>query len=381
MSRRSLMAALALGGAVAAAPVASAGQSVEGRARLTEHLDTLYPLLVEAARDFERAQFLADSLARANPSALQDTVFVGPLRIVTYPELAGLAREVVEPIWADLGPLVTESPGLAAVTFRFNWSRRAEPLATLEPTYEISAPFWRPRSLLESNARIAIGSALGRDIRGPFADWTGTWSVSPPARPGDIYRALMTTPSKANRACAEGDGDACWAALGLDLPEDRFPLLYTPEEARDLGASLHGEWSRQRWWYKPGDDAESGRRCAEGRDGGDYDSCWTFLRTYASRVPTPLGYAPRQSLVWVGLQLGGEGAFDRLVADPDATASEAILAASGASREELITSWHDWVMSSQPHVYAGLATRRRLAFFWFLVFGLLALRSTRWRLG
>jgi hypothetical protein len=86
-------------------------------------------------------------------------------------------------------------------------------------------------------------------------------------------------------------------------------------------------------------------------------------------------------MLWIAVRMGGEGAWDRLRADPDASAAEALLAASGASRDELAGAWLDYVLENKPATRAGAGTSTLLALFWIAAFGALAMRSTRWRLG
>lgn len=381
MSSRLRPAAWLVAGLLAASPQPGAAQAPERRTSLIQHLDTLYPLLGEAARELERAHAVRDSLARVHPSVPQDTVRVGPLRVVTYPELHDVAQEVTADVWADLGGMVAQDGVLDDFTFFFNWSRRSDRLTLQGTVFEISAPFWIPRAVLEDNAREAVGRALGAQVHGELQRWTAQWNVREPARPEAVYRELVTTASKANRACAAGDLDACWTALGLGLEEDPFPDFYTPDEAADLAVALHTRWTLEGWRFRPEDEVELGTQCSEGRESGSYESCWRFLRAFSRQVPTPLGFGARQALVWVALTRGGEGAFDRLVADPDRTPEESLLAASGASKEELARAWHSYVMANRPEVYSGLATTRWVAFFWIFFFGLMALRSSRWRLA
>ncbi|GMV06188.1 MAG: hypothetical protein AMXMBFR53_24640 [Gemmatimonadota bacterium] len=375
MSSRRAAAFLALAAALTWAAPPCAAQEPSLRERLVQRLDSLHPLVQEAMADRDRAVLRADSMARLQPAQPQDTVRVGPLLVVTYPSQASLAREVVQGVWDELGGGVTRSPGLEELTFFFNWSTETTPLNLQGKVYEISAPVWLPRSLLESNAREAIGSAIAQDVKGPLLAWTGQFNVRPPRHPDWVYRELVSTASRANRDCAEGDAGACWDALGLG--DGPVLDLYTVEEAADLAAKI---WSGDRLWFRyVGYKGTEGERCVDERTQGRYDNCLAFLAKHSRSIPTPLGYAARQSMVWIALERGGAGAFDRLVADTTASPAHALRAASGLSDDELARAWLEWVLANRPAVYSDMGSTGWVALLWFLFFGALGLRSTRWR--
>ena len=87
------------------------------------------------------------------------------------------------------------------------------------------------------------------------------------------------------------------------------------------------------------------------------------------------------AMVWVALEAGGEGAWDRLVEDPQMTATQALLNASGSSQQQLEASWRNMILEARPRVHAGLSLSKWTALFWILVLAAFAMRSTRWRLA
>lgn len=365
--------------ALAVSPGPSTAQVPGLEQQLEVHLDTLLPLLEEARLEAQRAVAFRDSVLLARSTERLDTLLVGPVRVIVFPDQRSLAQEVVGAAWRDLGVVVARSRGLDAATFFFDGSGRRPPRILGDDVTSLSAPGWVRRSSLEGSTRAALGRALATDLTRPLGAWSGSWSVGPPQRPERVYRELVTTSSRANRACVQGDGHACAAALGLGTPGPLPSDWYGPEEAADLAVRLHTRWSTEAWYRRDLKSLAAGQRCKEDAAAGRYESCRDFLVGQGSRVPAPLGLAVRQTLMWVALQEGGAGAWDRLVADAARSPEEALAAASGLPLPELMAAWRDWIESQRPAVYSGLATTRWVSFFWFLFFSFLALRSSRWR--
>lgn len=376
--RSALVGTVAL--ALLAWPGAIGAQTTDPRAEVRARLDSLYPLLEEARVARDRAEAVRDSVALLRERPPQDTVRVGLLTVVATPEQADLAREVMTAVWRELEGKVTHSPSLEATIFGFNRSRTPVDFGLAEPHMAVEAPVWAPRQMLLGNARQAVGSVLGRDLRDtPLHRWASDWAVRPPSRPEGIYRDLVVTASASNRRCLEGDAAACWASLGLDLPEAPARVLYTADEVAAIAASRHATSSQQSWSYADTELHRLGEACVSRADVGGYDACWEYVEMLGARAPQPLGPAARQSLAALALELGGPGAYDRLVANAALGPSAALSAASGLGPDELAAAWQDWVVLQRSQAYAGLGRARWAVLFWFLFFGLLAMRSTRWR--
>jgi len=356
------------------------GQERDVQAELMQHIDTLVPLVEQANAERQRAGAVRDSLARATPSERMDTLRIGPLRVVTFPDQVPAARDIVGAVWEEWDDLVTRSDAFEPFTFFFNWSLRNRPAWLGDPLVkEISAPVFMPRSFIEENARVAIWAVLNQGVLAKTE--VGRWAaiVRPPHKPERGYRELMTTPSKANRACVAGDAGACLSALGLRIPGDQLEAWYTPQERVRLAlhpVAQYGGWTLfERRFSK---DAALLRRCESDGPKGDVGACDEWLRAGLSRVPGPLQEG-RSTFAWLALEEGGAGAFDRMTADSTMSPEQALVAASGLSLDALAKRWLDWVEASRPVVYSDLGTIRWTTLFWFLFFGLLALRSTRWR--
>jgi len=121
------------------------------------------------------------------------------------------------------------------------------------------------------------------------------------------------------------------------------------------------------------------QRC---RSSGSVAHCDAFLTTRLdawARAPMP--FEARSSLLWLALEHGGAGAYDRLRAHATDTPAVALEAASGTEVGALLEEWLAWVRTQRPDVAGQASHSRWLALTWILLFAGLATRSTRWRLG
>lgn len=352
-------------------PTVRAQQSTEEA--LLRKIDSLGPLLdaAEVEADLARAR-REDALRRANVT-VTDTLSVGPLTIVTVPENRSVAARLFREVWeSDFAPFVSTSPSLSDQWFTFQWTRELRPiLVEGRKVQRVELVRWRPTRPTEL-IRQSIGNALVGDLVGTrILGWAG--AAQAPVRPQELYRRLVLTPSKASRACTEGTTRSCWVGMGLGPAADSYPLddWYSPEERRALVGRLY--WRRE---------LQSLREdCTED---GTIESCDALLADRLTTLHSPGELAPlqapaRTALLWIALQEGGAGAWDRLRADPDAAPADALLRASGLTVEQLASVWLEYVQANRPESRAGNGLALVLALMWSATFGTLALRSTRWR--
>jgi hypothetical protein len=343
---------------------------------LVRHIDSLLPLLEQAEIGAMEAKARRERAERLAAAPSTDTFMVGPVRIVSVPEQRSLGEEIYRAVWdAEYAPFVRESPSMEEYLFTFMWSRDLQPIYIdgLERRVEMTG--WRPRPAVEDAVRQGVGTVLALDLRDtPLASWSNS-GVRVPAKPVELYRELALSASMVSRACIEGDASSCWAALGLEDGGDAYPLdeWYSPEERRALAGQQWASRQQIPLWEACVTD-------------GQVSSCDVFLSEVIERQPTPaflapLGTAPRSAMLWIAVRLGGEGAWDRLRGDPSASPAEALLHASGASKDELGEAWLEYVLENKPATRAGAGTSTLLSLFWVAAFGALAMRSTRWRLG
>jgi hypothetical protein len=148
-----------------------------------------------------------------------------------------------------------------------------------------------------------------------------------------------------------------------------------PSDVRDwLDGGLDAEHSRM-WAYR--DLATSGhpeaRRCLDQH----IPSC---VLAVTGEGAAEMNAHTRASLLRHALDMGGAGSYARLFVDaPDV--SGRLSRAAGMPITELVSSWRAAVQEARPNVHAGIARAGLWTLLWLAALALLAMRSTRWRLG
>lgn len=93
---------------------------------------------------------------------------------------------------------------------------------------------------------------------------------------------------------------------------------------------------------------------------GDLGSCGYVLGLRAPTIPEPGGQyysLARADLLLTALDLGGEGAWDRLRDSPGTTVEEHLTAAAGMSADSLLSSWRSGLLTLRPdHGPIGVET-------------------------
>jgi len=318
-------------GAVAWAYVAAMWPSVavaapQSEQELLERIEELRPRLEQAKLQMEVAE-----RRRALEAGTERTetvlVRVGPIRIVTVPQQAELAKRLFRDVWQRDFAAVRESPSLAGHVFTFRWGRAPSGRLYVDPASTGGAPVRRVElnrvwvatwSGAESWIRDAVWSVLRDDL--PDASPTRLWLENAQyAEPAQTYRALATESSDVHRACLGGDAQACVAAAGL---EDTSGAARTPS-ARDA----------------------------------------------------------KVGLLWYAIQRGGTGAWGRAIGASDRSPAELLTAASGLPLDDVAAGWRDTLATQRLPASAGLGSTGWRVLLWFLALATLATRSKRWRVG
>ena len=352
-------------------------------------IEALRPEVDEAARLVRLAdRARADSVRAANQIP-QDTVIVGVFEVVTVDGQGMLARDIFQAQVEEFARLIRGSEELFrdhTWVFDYGWWRR--PIyVDAEVVHEVLMSRRYSRERLAGKVRRAMGDALLKALpedAGGLADWAQTGSFLPPDDWSGFYREMVSTPSLAVRRCFEGDLRWCWEAVGLSDREGGDRDWYSPAERRRLVES------RYEFWLWPEDNRletrvllvrgclllESDRACdlvLEGYPRNDWEERLDY------RIP--FSGAARGTLVAEALRIGGEGAFTRLVSQPEEPIKDRLVHAAGVPAETLMAEWRDRVLNARPNTQAGLLLSPAALVFWLILIIALATRSTRWRFG
>src|SRR5205814_8919717 len=102
-------------------------------------------------------------------------------------------------------------------------------------------------------------------------------------------------------------------------------------------------------------------------------------RTAGGAIPGPLGGPMRIWLVQFALEVGGPGGFHRLTAAAGQPVDAQFAAAADMPLDSLLAVWRGRVLAARPEPVTLESKGAWVALSWGVIFGLLALRSTRWR--
>jgi hypothetical protein len=348
-------------------------------AELIERVEALMPEYQAAAtaRDASlRARRAADEARR--PLTPLDTIQVGPMRVVSLPEEADVARDLFTDMWREQFPGVIESPSLRRHMFVFQWRTRLRPLSVVPGPGEILidvdiSRVWAPT---RASAAVVVADAIARALAddfpadSPMKAWL-TYRASPDGE--RAYRVLAGGESGATRGCLVGDTSACLAALGFGLREgaDRLPSWFSDEERQAMveRAAEDGRVDR---------DGPPYRRCVEENDAR---ACGPILAELDWVTNPPVSDRLRAHLLWYAGRVGGEGAWERAVEGAEVPVPEALARIADRPVERLVADWRADVVTMRPDVHAGLGARGTRVLLWSLIFAAFAMGSTRWRLA
>lgn len=403
---------LFLAAALTTVPVAAQERPPdEVREELTRRVEELIPIEREAASQADRAREARELEARLAASAEVDTINVNGLTVVALPGQVELAERLFRQSFQKYGAYAS-SPAFDGVVVSFQWG------ADLKPIYlegadhrRVEHGLWRTQGYMQRQIERGIEMILAKDLEGTELQRWASTGVASPDDLSHTYRELVTAASTATRSCIEGDGMACWVALGLDVPPDMvgkgsLDSWYSPEERVLLVQSRYRRWGRA----SASDPNLTG--CLVESIPAECDRLlrqegWITGNSWLA----PLGVEARATMRWIAVELGGEGAWDRMrekahelaevtredrsgmtpqqriqsmersMAATSYGAGEALRYASGMTSEELGLAWRDRVLQHRPVVYAEGIPSKLSALMWMVLFSALALRSTRWRLG
>jgi hypothetical protein len=347
----------------------SAGDSALAAAR--EELDRLIPRL-DRLRDRATYAESQERMRKLREEQLPvDTFLVGPFRVVSLSEQRELATELMGDAWAEFQPLVDGSEDLVrprTFLIHYYWSRDGMVFYgdSLLQRVELSRRY--PVGSLRRATLEAVGNTLMKGMPPALREWSGGQPRVPLQHLPGVARELITKPSTATRRCFQGELAGCAEALGLRGTEGGWERWYTAEERRFY----------IRRSTRPVGDRETAlwEGCV---DGGIDDACDLLLRDREPLIPFTT--EARASFLGHALWTGGAGAFQRLREADGEPLEDRLVAAAGIPRDSLLASWRREVLAARPSVWGGLGRSPLALLFWVAIFGALAMRSTRWRLG
>jgi hypothetical protein len=365
-----LRSALVLGLALAAAP-ALHGQTIpELRSRVAR--------LEDARKLAVAAQHRLDSARSTAPSVQLDTARHAGLTLLAIPRDAALAREAVAEAWPALERTYgAHAAELAPKDFHLIVSRSPDAPTGLPrgPVVPVIVATDADGHDVARRLTLSAGQVMSNGLDPQLRGWIPT--IYPldaqfdEQRRRDVYEELVTSPWLAVRRCFTGDIARCRQGFGLTGGMDPATDWYAPEdrvrlaiERSSRGAESAGQIAQR-------------KSCAETRRDAD---CLALLHSLPREfVDPPFTTTARATLVSTALDLGGPGAYDRLLAQPRAPLADRLASAAGVSADSLIAVWRTRVTAFAPMSARVPARSAWAAFGWAVVFGVLALRSSRWR--
>jgi hypothetical protein len=363
-------------------------QTTEAAAReqaLVRRLEELTPRFLAAEEAAKRA---AELIEGDRPGLRQDTVMVGPLRIVTTADQVDDAARLWAEQWALFEPILGEqTASLSLTTFIHHYRPerfRYDVSAAYVPTVDVRTPGDEGR--LKAVIHQVIGVAAARALPYEIATWQGGTALDARTISTRMYRLFVSNPTAIAQSCAQGSNDACWTAFG-DMDESLDPIAtwYKPAEQRALLLT------------DPGANAIEREACLDGAIRACHEMLEDAL-TGQGHMPYPS--ILRASLLWFALREGGPGAVDRLAASVEPSRSRVrgpgraslllgpitdirthLERASGLDGDVLIGRWRESILAGRPAPPATDERTRASTMLWIMLFAGLATRSKRWRLG
>lgn len=357
----------------------------------------------DALRDYwvERSAATQARLAeyrRGVSAEYSDTVRTGLVEIVCPRALTPIAAELAK--LADSLSARGWTPLASAGRPRFELrEREVAPVATSgeappgeapEAEYEIwlrqpdgggrSLTYFKIETAAEG-AAIMVRAGIFEPALMALAPELRAWmDLTPPAeRPiahlwSQAYRDLAAYPSLPARACLVGDIVACETMLALRHEPDPIDAWY------DLGLrqTLAARWLAG---YRSGrDEADTSlvRSCANGSEA----ACRRFLsdRMLGANMIEPGAKQLRGLLVVYAFAQGTDSAAQRRAAFASGlTIQERISMAAGRPFADVVRGFRRELVSHQPQPVAPPAPLLWAGAVWFIAFGALSLRSSRWR--
>ena len=325
--------------------------------------------LWEAARE---SAARADSARRA--AITVDTIMRGALVVMTTPQFTDVVEPATQLAWEQLGATLREDTALMRGRAFYVVSTKTEDPVPERIQQEAEVIAYADGSTFEDVAtkigqRIEIAAIA--DLDEPTSLFFGNHvPLRPYADRGwtKVYVELATAPWSLVRACYLGDLGRCAEASDVPAADDPVTEWYDAADRRRYVAA------DPRWYH------ERDPRRTQCIDAGSDRACLDLLRSLEpGELRPPLSERARHSLAVAALELGGDGAYGRLLSEASHGPEQRLMSAAGISRDSLFTAWHARVLAAGPEPTTITRVAGWTAFFWVIAFATLAARSSRWR--
>lgn len=371
VARRRLRIALfcLVGGLSAAPPVAA-----QTKDELAAQIDSLLPIL-RVAKERARVADSAAKIDRLKRNAVPtQEIQVGPLTILVPEGQTDLAREVMGQAWDYFAPFAENAQETfqnEVFTFQVYRGGHRANIYVQAPEgrvhrVEIAALYGRAR--LREKAGNLIAEVLNEPMDPELKQW-GRLEAPWRLRSDDwLYRELVTSPAIPARECFKGRLESCWEAVGVvDSESGLWDRWYTAAGRLDLVRMRKRGYS----------DADLWDTCVLARQDR---ACKALLEKKVGGPEPPLSRSVRSSLLMFALSRGGRGSYQRLLGS-SGDMRERLSEAAGMEPDALMSAWRQRVLAAKPEREHTSGRSRAAALAWLAVFGFLATRSTKWRLG
>jgi hypothetical protein len=355
--------ALAIAVSLLAAPLCGQDSAI---ARLRHRTDSL----LAAWREAERLADVADSLERVRAAAGSDTIAFRSLRIIANPsplplrEAAARAWPAIDSLYGDVAAELAQQP----YVIRAIDPDSGVPRVVLHVGMEV------PWNLdVRATTMLLLTAVAPPHFDPQLADWLGG-SLRPALNQAEVravFVELVTAPSNAVRRCFLGDIARCEDVLAVGDTTGLLERWYeTPAEREALVTGSFTDY------FARGATAPSLQRCRQHHD----DACTALLQSLPrGTLPRPLAQDARGVLVREALRAGGRDAYGRLVANPKAPIGTRLASAAGIPLDSLVRRWRARAIAARPAPLTLSWGASVAAMGWTIIFGICALRSSRWR--
>lgn len=300
-----------------------------------------------------------------------DSATVGRSTFLFSPAERSRAVAAAELAWTWLRPVLRGDTGLVAGRYYLTAGSSRRPATRVGSaailSYDSTVSTAELAQLVVHVMEEQVALKLDSTARGWIGYYLPLDTLTRPALT-QAYRELLLSRSHVARDCLASDLAACAVVLGIREVENPALQLLNADERRDVVGKLWG----------PGTQ----RQCVEGRDDGACVRALTRSGSYQYRLLSLLGgpVTARRTLLEEALRRGGDHAYARLLsARRPATASH-LEAVAAVPLDTLLQSWLEAVQQARPRSVVLARKAAWTGFVWFVLFAVVVVRNTRWRL-